>query len=366
MRKIFLISLFFIAMFGWGFTSTDLYGQVQPAIDHPTAMESPPNAMIKPEINTKPQFRATLRARGEHDLSQDLSRFAIMNARACLFGNLNEWLGYQMQVDLSADGQFRILDLEARFRQSKQFSFRIGQQIIPFAQLERIVPRMVALCDLPWVAQHMSGSLRDIGITANYRFNTNFPINLTGSLINGSGNNNPVWTNSLGHSFRLQFGSVNDIRFSLKTYHAKNVSLAVPRKSELYGADFRYFNNGFTVDAEIIQGKFNSNVINGIGGFLHVAKMVMFERKDLKYLEPIVRWDMMGPALKGNVFDAHRLTFGLNFGFRPFNQTQFFRTGELRLNYAKFLGNKDVIPAHFGGNRSLLSDKLILEFTLEI
>jgi hypothetical protein len=352
MRKTFLISLFSMVC-GILFAQDTNISQINPA----------------PQINTKPQFRATLRARGEHDLDQNLSRFAIMNARACLFGNLNEWLGYQVQVDLSADGQFRILDLEARFRQSKQFSFRIGQQIIPFAQLERIVPRMVALCDLPWVAQHMSGSLRDIGITANYRFNTNFPINLTGSLINGSGNNNPVWTNQLGHSFRLQFGSVNDIRFSLKTYHAENMSLASPRKNELYGADFRYFNNGFTVDAEIIRGNLTQAGVKNqrISTLLHVAKMFDLENENLKYLEPIVRWDMMGvpfTAGKTRPSNVDRLTFGLNFGFRPYNNSGFFRTGELRLNYAKYLGSN--APIYFGENRSLWADKLILEFTLEI
>ncbi|MDR0437039.1 MAG: OprO/OprP family phosphate-selective porin, partial [Bacteroidales bacterium] len=172
-----------------------------------------------PIINTKPQFRGTLKVRGEHNFYENHNRFNIANARVALLGNVNEWLSYNMQVDLSADGQFRVLDIEARFRQSKDFSFSIGQFHIPFTQTQQITPRMAAFADLPWVVRYMSGPLRDIGVMANYRFEIDdFPVNFTGTLFNGSGNNNPAWTNHLGHSFRLQFGKMNHIRYALKTY----------------------------------------------------------------------------------------------------------------------------------------------------
>jgi len=74
----------------------------------------------------------------------------------------------------------------------------------------------------------------------------------------------------------------------------------------------------------------------------------------------------MGLANSENFSDANRLTFGINFGFREFNQRQFFRTGELRLNYAHTFVNEARAPIYFGANPALWSNKLILEFTLEI
>jgi hypothetical protein len=140
-----------------------------------------------------------------------------------------------------------------------------------------------------------------------------------------------------------------------------------PLKSELYGADFRYFNNGFTIETEIIRGNYiqAGETTQKIAGLLHVAQMFTLNKKDLKYIEPLVRWDIMGET-NANFSDANRLTFGLNFGFAPFNQTQFSRKAELRLNYAKYFVNKDKAPIYFGDSQALWHDKVILEFLFDI
>jgi len=139
MRKAVFISLFsvFWGMFLFAAEKDTVANNSQPT--------------VASRINLNPQLRATLRVRGEHRFDENLNRFNIPNARVAMFGNANEWLSYQMQVDLNANGQFRFLDMEARFREGKKFSFRAGQMLVPFTQLQQIVPRMVALCELPWV-----------------------------------------------------------------------------------------------------------------------------------------------------------------------------------------------------------------------
>ena len=331
-----------------------------------------PSFAPQPQVNLRPQLRATLRVRGEHDLNENVNRFNIPNARVVLFGNATEWLSYQMQVDLNNHGQFRFLDMEARFREGRDFSFRVGQMLVPFGQIQQLVPRMVALCDLAWVVSRMSGSFRDIGVNATYRFRINgFPIFLTGGVYNGAGIGGvPGWTNNVAHSFRLMAGTADNIRFSLKTYHNDI--------HEIYGIDFRFFRNGFTIDAEFLGGNYvRSGIILGndtlptqtmqkIGSLLHVGKMFQTGRNTVRYIEPIVRWDMMGMANNFDFSDANRLTFGLNLGFREFNERQFFRTGELRLNYGHTFVNEARAPLYFGNNPRLWASMIMVEFLFEI
>ncbi|MCL2413400.1 MAG: OprO/OprP family phosphate-selective porin [Bacteroidales bacterium] len=357
MRKAVSIALFLI------FFGTSLFAEERDTVLN--NVESNLNS----EINLNPQFRGTLRVRGEHDFNENVNRFSVVNARAVVFGNANEWLSYQMQVDLNNHGQFRLLDMEARFRENRDLSFRVGQMLVPFGQIQQLVPRMVVFTELPWIVRYMSGSFRDIGVNATYRFRINdFPASFTGGIYNGAGINNPVWSNSFAHSFRLMFGGMSGFRFSLKTYHAENLALEIPTKHEIYGIDFRFFNNGLTIDAEIIRGNYirAGETMRKVGSFLHVGQLFHTGKNTLKYLEPIVRWDMMGMANNFDFSDANRLTFGLNFGFREFNQNQFFRTAELRLNYAMNFVNENRASLYFGDNRALWANKLILEFLLEI
>jgi len=360
---------FFIALFSVIF-STFLFAENQD-----TVAENP-TSQIAPQVNLRPQLRATLRVRGEHDLNENVNRFNVPNARVVLFGNATEWLSYQMQVDLNNHGQFRFLDMEARFREGRDFSFRAGQMLVPFSQIQQLVPRMVALTDLPWiVTQGRSGAFRDIGINATYRFRVNgFPIFFTGGIYNGAGIGNPTidWTNNVAHSFRLMAGTADNIRFSIKTYHNEH--------HELYGVDFRFFRNGFTIDAEFLRGNYIRHTIGDrpsletsrqVGSLLHVGKMFQTGRNTVRYLEPIVRWDMLGMANDFDISDANRLTFGLNLGFRDFNQSQFFRTGELRLNYGHTFVNAERAHLYFGdqdiaSNRRAWANMITVEFLFEI
>jgi len=360
----------FIALFSVVF-STFLFAENQD-----TVAENP-TAQITPQVNLRPQLRATLRVRGEHDLNENVNRFNVPNARVVLFGNATEWLSYQMQVDLNNHGQFRFLDMEARFREGRDFSFRAGQMLVPFSQIQQLVPRMVALTDLPWiVTQGRSGAFRDIGVNATYRFRVNgFPIFFTGGIYNGAGIGNPTidWTNNMAHSFRLMAGTADNIRFSIKTYHNE--------LHELYGVDFRFFRNGFTIDAEFLRGNYvrtfageyysTTEISRQVGSLLHVGKMFQTGRNTVRYLEPIVRWDMLGMANNFDISDANRLTFGLNLGFREFNQSQFFRTGELRLNYGHTFVNAERAHLYFGdqdiaSNRRAWANMITVEFLFEI
>ena len=116
MRKSIFIALFSVVFSTFLFAENQDTTVIAGSTRNPLAIAENPTAQLAPQVNLRPQLRATLRVRGEHDLNENVNRFNIPNARVVLFGNATEWLSYQMQVDLNNHGQFRFLDMEARFR----------------------------------------------------------------------------------------------------------------------------------------------------------------------------------------------------------------------------------------------------------
>ncbi|MCL2682649.1 MAG: OprO/OprP family phosphate-selective porin [Bacteroidales bacterium] len=320
-------------------------------------------------INARPQFRGTVRAKYEHDLNKNLYRFNIRNARVIVSGIANDWISYQIQADLSDEGAFRILDADVRFQATNNLTLKVGQTFLPFIQPHLITPGEMLFANRALVNRYMSGSARDIGITANYRFPFYIPINLSGALFNGAGTNNPRWTETkdLGYAFRLMFGSMDccghGTQFSLKTYQATDRDHI---KNELYAIDFRYLRRFLTIEGELLRGNYIGIFDNAgdiekrerIGCYLQASRIIMTKKQRLSYITPAARWDMMGGANRTDFSDVNRLTLGLNFGFRVLRKT------ELKLNYEKYWVEKGKAPLYFGADNSFWHDKITLEIVL--
>ena len=343
----------FIALFSVVF-GTFLFAENQDtvvAISQPT---------LAPEINRTPQFRGVLRTRFEYDLNDDQAHFNVRNARVVMAGRVTEKIGYQMQVDLSANGAFQILDLEVRMNPTENLSLRIGQGIIPFYHLHMIAPSQVLFAERALACRFMTGHLRDVGIIADYRLSAgNVPIVFSGALFSGAGINNPQWRNlsDFGYAFRVMIGSFDNARLSLRTHHS---TIANDVRNRLYAIDFRYFNNGFAVDAELIHRNLiplSGSRDSRLGWCVQASKIFRTERQIINYIQPAVRWDMM-TAEHGSWSDANRLTLGLNFGF---NQT--YRRTQLKLNYELFFVNEETAEFYFGNPRHS-HDRLVLELRL--
>jgi hypothetical protein len=320
-------------------------------------------------IDLKPKFRGTLRTRYEYNINENLNRFAVRNARAAVSGNANHWITYLMQVDLSDNGNFRVLDAEITMKPTENLEIIIGQTFVPFTQKHLLTPGRVMFTNMAFVNQYMSGAPRDIGVVANYRFlyDEIVPINLTGAVFNGTSINNPRWTkpSDLGYAFRLMLGSMNNFQLALKTYQATDTEGV---KNEVYGADMRLLRldgrNGsfFTFEAEIVRGNYIlfGYTTRQFGYNLQAGNMLRIgnEGSSIRYIEPIARWDVMG-SINRNTSNANRLTLGTNFGFHPT-----YRKTELRLNYEKFFVDKNMADVYFGANSTAWHDRIVIEFIL--
>ncbi|MCL2414169.1 MAG: porin [Bacteroidales bacterium] len=347
MRKAVLTSLFLV------FFSTLLIAEKRD-----TVVDNPQPVLVS-EVDRTPQFRGVLRTRFEHDLNDNLSRFSVRNARVVMAGSVTQKINYLLQVDLSENGTFRVLDLEVRMNPTENLSLRIGQGIIPFYHLHMIAPSQVLFAERALACRFMTGHLRDIGIIADYRLSAgSVPIVLSGAVFNGAGINNPEWRNisDFGYAFRVMIGSFDNVRLSFRTHHS---TVANNVRNRLYAIDFRYFNNGFAIDTEIISANFISPGVSDrrLGWCVQTSQIFRTDRQILNYIEPAVRWDMMA-AEHGRWSDANRLTLGVNFGFN-----QIYRRTQLRLNYEMYFVNEDRTAFYFGvpGNSH---DRIILELRL--
>ncbi|MCL2417504.1 MAG: porin [Bacteroidales bacterium] len=315
--------------------------------------------ILTPEIDRRPQFRGVLRTRFETDLNENESRFDLRNARVVMAGSVTPKINYQVQVDLSASGTFQILDMEVRMNPTENLSLRIGQGIIPFYHLHMIAPSQVLFAERALACRFMTGHLRDIGIIADYRlFAGNVPIVLSGAVFNGAGINNPEWRSisDFGYALRVMIGSFDNMRLSLRTHHS---TVANDVRNRLYAIDFRYFNNGFAIDTEIISANLISPGVSDrrLGWCIQASQIFRTDREIVNYIEPAVRWDMM-VAEHGRWSDANRLTLGVNLGFN-----QIYRRTQLRLNYEMYFVNEDWTAFYFGNPRHS-HDRIILELRL--
>jgi hypothetical protein len=129
------------------------------------------------------------------------------------------------------------------------------------------------------------------------------------------------------------------------------------------GAELRYVKGGFFVEGEYARRYL------GVGAAREVMttalvhgyyKIDLPENSFADHLAPILRWDVGNDvdylntdARRREVFDANRITVGLNVGFGE----KLIRS-EIRFNYEKYLPSRK--PSDFARNK-LLHDKFTIE-----
>ena len=74
----------------------------------------------------------TIRGKYEYQTTTDEQRFQVRNARISLDGKVHELVGYKAEIDLSDEGQIKMLDAYARITPMKDFNVTIGQMRVPF------------------------------------------------------------------------------------------------------------------------------------------------------------------------------------------------------------------------------------------
>ncbi len=307
-------------------------------------------------IDYTPSIGGTIRGKYEYNTSLEAHRFQVRNARYSIRGAVSPHASYKAEIDLSNEGQIRMLDAFVQMNATPQFAFIIGQQKVPFSTDNLRSPHNLLFANRSFLGKQLAG-LRDVGATIEYGISDNIPLELIVGVYNGKGlYNQQEWRTELSYAFRGVYSPTKNWEFQI------NYNTIQPYDLRLY-----IFNGGlmFTTERWIIETEayykqYDNKVFPDTKGFFAMASydIPTPKLKSMESISPRLRFDYMSDDNNGRIDDItnsyivndvqrSRITSGINFNFKkPF-------VNEIRLNYEYY-----IYAAHLPNKDS----KLVIEF----
>ncbi|MDO5523457.1 MAG: hypothetical protein Q4G48_05360 [Bacteroidia bacterium] len=276
-----------------------------------------------------PTFKVdgTMKNKFEYASETNMSRFSVRNSRLGIKGYLSNTFAYRGQLELSDNGNFKVLDLYGAFEPLEGMSLSLGQTSIPLFNSYITSPGSIMFANRTFIGKYFL-STRDIGFLADYDFQIGvIPTSIEFGMYNGNTINDPVWREQLSYGARLELGNMKGLRSTFKFYDYLNK----PEVHYLfYGADLRYATDNWKVETEFMKrDNKDDNTDKMLSYYLQGAYVFpLKETYYFKHIIPAVRWDAIDKNLDMSGFDINRLTVGLGFGL-----TEKYFASILRLDY---------------------------------
>lgn len=174
------------------------------------------------KVDLTPKVHGTIRGKYEYQTEESDGRFQVRNARVSLEGNVTKIVSYKAEIDLSDEGQIKMLDAYTRLKPVRGLDFTIGQMRVPFTIDAHRSPHMQYFANRSFIAKQV-GNVRDVGATLGYSFNAGIPIKLEAGMFNGSGltDQKDFWTNNINFSAKAQFFLPRGFNITLSTQKIK-------------------------------------------------------------------------------------------------------------------------------------------------
>ncbi len=322
------------------------------------------------EVDYTPEIFGSVRAKFEQSTETGDHRFNVRNSRLGVKGLTSENMRYAIQIDFNNEGSVSILDSYVAYV-ANNFEFSLGQQQYHFnADLDR-GPSSSLFSNRSFLSKYLTtyydpngtvktiGS-RDIGALVSYKFQTQIPIQITTGLMNGSGANNPEWSETVNYIGRIAIGAKTGLQVASSYYNGYTL---YAQKIEMYGAELRYAGKNYLLEAAFAERKLQQDGEQYITA-AHIHGYRSFELQKscaIKYLAPHLRWDMGNGIefinqqnLSVERYDANRITLALNIGF-----AQKWIGSEIRIAYEEYIVGTSHSDASIN---PLLQDKYTVEF----
>lgn len=305
-----------------------------------------------------PEIHGTIRAKYEYEPPIDKGRFEIRNARLSVEGKIIPIVSYKAEIDLSDEGQIRMLDAYVRLQPKEYLKFSFGQMRVPFSIDAPRSPHLQYFANRSFIAKQV-GNVRDVGVSASWIFGKRLPVTLEGGIFNGSGltTQKNFWTNNYNFSFKVATEIARQLNVTLsclKTY-------AGDMNTMLYDAGAYWENSRWHIETEYLRKYYDNNSFKPVNAVNTFTAYRLPLNKGLTAISFLGRYDYMSDHNNGSKDDngmltvsdpkRHRLTGGvtLSFGKRALQ-------ADIRLNYEQYFYGKGVIPSISEQN------KLVLEF----
>lgn len=314
----------------------------------------------KEELETKdylPEVHGTIRTKFEYQTEMAASRFEVRNARISITGNVLPIVAYKAEVDLSDEGQIKMLDAYARLFPVKHLTVTAGQMRVPFTIDAHRSPHQQYFANRSFIAKQV-GNVRDVGVTLGYKLGTEIPVTLEGGIFNGSGlTNQKEWHKEVNYSAKAQFLFARKLNLALSIQSIQPQSVRV----NSYDVGAYYESGRFHIEGEYLYKTFSDNAYQDVHAVNSFINYDLPLRKVFSKMSFLARYDMMTSQSDGKTIDKetgalvttdykrHRVTGGVTF-----NLSKAFRT-DLRLNFEKYFYAKNSIA------KESEQDKIVLE-----
>lgn len=308
---------------------------VQPAAEA-AANDKAPQKVTVSLPDWFPAVSGTIRAKAEYQMNEDEARFQVRNARVALGGNITPIVEYKAEIDLSDQGQIKMLDAYAGVLPVKGLDLRLGQMRVPFTIDAHRSPHVQYFANRSFIAKQV-GNVRDVGFYAGYKV-SGFPLIIEGGLFNGSGltNQNNYWTRGFNFSGKVQIPLACGL-----TLEGSVQKVSPNRRSVyLYDGGVTLKSGRFTVEAEYLRKHYTDGVFTAVNAFDGFVCYDQPMRKVFEKVSFLGRFDCMDDHSDGTLDDQgrwkltdgarKRITGGITFSFtKKLN-------ADLRLNYEKY------------------------------
>ena len=304
-----------------------------------------------------PKIHGTIRAKYEYQTTMGAGRFEVRNARVSVTGNVLPSVAYKAEIDLSDEGQIKMLDAYARLFPTKGLTVTAGQMRVPFTIDAHRSPHQQYFPNRSFIAKQV-GNVRDVGFTVGYTLPTDVPITVEGGLFNGSGlTNQKEWHKEVNYSAKAQFLFTKGLNLTL------SVQSIQPEEVRMQSYDIgAYYETGrFHIEGEYLYKQYSDNAFKDVHAVNTFINYDLPLRKVFNKMSFLLRYDMMTDQSDAKTADEEtgrltvtdykrqRLTSGITFSL-----SKAFRT-DLRLNYEKYFYAKNSIA------KESEQDKVVLE-----
>lgn len=321
------------------------------------------------------EIHGTIRSKYEYQTEEGEGRFQVRSARVSFSGALEDLAEYKAEIDLSDEGNIKMLDAYARFHPfHKQMNFTVGQMRVPFTIDAHRSPHQQYFANRSFIAKQV-GNVRDVGATLGYTFGQDVKetqVVLEAGLFNGSGltNQKDYWTKSVNFSAKGQFFfPINSLQGgSGNTFRGLNVTLSVQKTRPdvtvmMYDAGIYFQSARFHLEAEYLLKTYGHDSFDDVHALNAFACYdIPLRRSAFQKVSPLVRFDYMTDHSDGEYdddgilpiddYERSRLTAGATLSLlKPFK-------ADIRLNFEKYFYPDASIPA------TSEKDKIVCEFML--
>lgn len=305
-----------------------------------------------------PHVSGTIRGKWEMQTEEGESRFEVRTARVALDGFVTPLVEYKAEIDLSDEGQIKMLDAYAGVLPVKGLNFRIGQMRVPFSIDAHRSPHKQYFANRSFIAKQV-GNVRDVGLYGGYKF-PNLPLTLEAGIFNGSGltNQKNFWTKSLNFSAKAQYKLPAGFTLQASVQKIKPDGGA----TYLYDGGITWQYGRFTAEAEYLRKHYTSTTFKDVNAFDAFACYDLPLKKAFRKVSFLARYDAMGDHSDGSLNEdgtlaltdaaRQRVTGGITLSMaKKMN-------ADVRLNYEKY----------FYDNASLAKtserDKIVVELVI--